>query len=357
MDSPLPAPRILVVGCGGIGGVLLSRLLEAGRSVTAVARREELAQLLRERGPVLRDARGERPVRGALVVFADPPAEGAFDFILLATPPTGVEAAARDTAHLLAPGGAMAVLPNGLCEERVAAQPGIGEERVIGTIVAWGASSPAPGVYEQTAVGGMVLGTLQASAGGGPDARLERLAEVLRAVGPVDFTPNLRGARWSKLGINCAISTLGTVGGSRLGPLLRHRFVRALALEIFTEVVQVARAEGVTLEKVASSLGLDWLALSDAERRSRGSPSLVLKHAALLAVGLRYRKMRSSMLAAIERGREPPVDFLNGEVVRHARAHGLAVPVNERLLAAVHALARRELTPGLETLRRISEQG
>ena len=360
MDAPPSAPRILVVGCGGIGGVLLSRLVESGRSVTAVARREELARVLRERGPVLRDARGERTVRGALTVFAEPPAEGAFDFILLATPPTGVEAAARDTAHLLAPGGAMAVLPNGLCEERVAAQPGIGPERVIGTIVAWGASSPAPGVYEQTAVGGMVLGTLPGGAVGGsasgPDARLERLAEVLRAVGPVGFTPNLRGARWSKLGINCAISTLGTVGGSRLGPLLRHRFVRALALEIFTEVVQVARAEGVKLEKVASSLGLDWLALSDAERRSGGSPSLVLKHAALLAVGLRYRKMRSSMLAAIERGREPPVDFLNGEVVRHARAHGLAVPVNERLQQAVHALARRELTPGLETLRQLHEQ-
>ncbi|WNG20704.1 ketopantoate reductase family protein [Cystobacter fuscus] len=350
MDSPRSAPRILVVGCGGIGGVLLSRLLESGRKVSAVARREEIAQVLRTRGPVLRDTKGERTVRGELEVFVQPPADGAYDFLLLATPPTGVEEAARDTAHLLAPGGAMAVLPNGLCEERVAAL--VGEERVIGTIVAWGASSPATGVYEQTAVGGMVLGTLR----GEPDARLERLAEVLRAVGPVDFTPNLRGARWSKLGINCAISTLGTVGGSRLGPLLRHRFIRELALEIFTEVVQVARAEGVKLEKVASSLGLDWLALSDTERHAWGSPSLVLKHAALLAVGLRYRRMRSSMLAAIERGREPPVDFLNGEVVRHARAHGLAVPVNEQLLEAVHAMARRQLTPGVETLRRIHER-
>ena len=93
--------------------------MEAGGNVTAVARREEIARVLRTRGPVLRDEKGERTVRGHLEVFVEPPPEGAYDFILLATPPNGVEAAARDTAHLLASGGAMVVLQNGLCEELV----------------------------------------------------------------------------------------------------------------------------------------------------------------------------------------------------------------------------------------------
>ncbi|MGZ3460337.1 MAG: ketopantoate reductase family protein [Archangium sp.] len=350
MDPAQTAPRVLVVGCGGIGGVLLSRLLEAGRKVAAVPRREEIARMLRTRGPVLRDEKGERTIRGDLEVFVQPPREGAYDFILLATPPNGVEAAARDTAHLLAPDGAMVVLQNGLCEEWVARV--VGEDKVIGAIVAWGASSPETGVYERTSSGGIVLGVLS----GKQDPRLSRLAEVLRAVCPVDFTDNLRGARWSKLAINCAISTLGTVGGSRVGPLLRHRFVRRLAMEIFTEVLQVARAEHVKLEKVASTVDLEWLTLGESERLARGSPSLLVKHVMLLAIGARYRRLRSSMLAAIERGREPPVDFLNGEVVRRGQAHGLPVPVNEHLLEAVHAMARRELTPGVETLRRIYER-
>ena len=167
----------------------------------------------------------------------------------------------------------------------------------------------------------------------------------------MDFTDNLRGARWSKLAINCAISTLGTVGGDRVGPLLAHRFVRRLAMEIFTEVAAVARAEGVRLEKVASTVELDWLTLSESQRRSRGSLALLARHALLLAIGARYRRLRSSMLAALERGREPPVDFLNGEVVRRGAAHGLAVPVNTHLLEAVHAMARKERSPGLEALR------
>src|SRR6218665_2266227 len=350
MDAARTAPRILVVGCGGIGGVLLSRLLEGGHRVSAVARREEIAQILRTRGPVLRDEKGERTVRGDLEVFVQPPAQGTYDFILLATPPNGVEAAARDTRHLLAPQGAMAVLANGLCEERVARV--VGEDQVIGAVVAWGASSPETGVYVRTASGGIVLGVLR----GGTDARLEPLAGGLRAMCRVDFTTNLRGVRWSKLAINCAISSLGTVGGDRMGPLLRRRFVRRLGLEVFTEVLQVARAEGVKVEKVASTLELGWLALDERERHARGSASLLLKHAVLLAVGARYRKMRSSMLAAIERGREPPVDYLNGEVVQRARTHGLAVPVNECLWETVHALARHELKPGVDTLRGVYER-
>jgi 2-dehydropantoate 2-reductase len=350
MDPAQTAPRVLVVGCGGIGGVILSRLLEEGRRVAAVARREEIASVLRTRGPVLRDKKGERTIRGDLEVFVQPPREGAYDFILLATPPNGVEAAARDSAHLLAPDGAMVVLQNGLCEELVAQV--VGEDKVIGAIVAWGASSPETGVYERTSSGGIVLGTLS----GKPDPRLSRLAEVLRAVSRVDFTENLRGARWSKLAINCAISTLGTVGGSRVGPLLRHRFIRRLAMEVLTEVLRVAGAEGVKLEKVASTVDIKWLTLSEAEQRSPGSLSLLARHAMLLAIGTRYRRLRSSMLAAIERGREPPVDFLNGEVVRRGKAHGFPVPVNERLLKAVHAMSRHELAPGVETLQRIYEQ-
>ncbi len=350
MNPAQTAPRVLVVGCGGIGGVILSRLMEGGQKVAAVARREEIARVLRTRGPVLRDEKGERTVRGDLEVFVQPPQEGAYDFILLATPPNGVEAAARDTAHLLAPDGAMVVLQNGLCEELVALV--VGEDKVLGAIVAWGASSPETGVYERTSSGGIMLGTLSNK----PEPRLSRLAEVLRAVCPVTFTDNLRGARWSKLAINCAISTLGTVGGSRVGPLLRHRFIRRLAMEVFTEVFQVAHAESVKLEKVASTVDLEWLTLKESEQHARGSLSLVGRHAMLLAIGARYRRLRSSMLAAIERGREPPVDFLNGEVVRRGKAHGLPVPVNEHLLEAVHAMSRRELTPGVETLRHIYER-
>ena len=305
----------------------------------------EIEAALRDRGFRLRgdDAgRGGRPH----AIVPVPTATRDFDWVLLAVQPPQVESAERSALGALGPRGQLVCFQNGLCEERIARIAGV--ERVVGGVVAWGASMVEPGVYERTSAGGFSLGVLP----GGDASRLDDLARLLEVVGPVTTTRNLAGVRWSKLAINCAVSTLGTLGGERLGSLLRLRFVRRLALEVLTEAVQVACAEGVTLEKVAGTVDLSWLALRSDERQ-KSSMSLATKHTLMLAVGARYRRMRSSMLAAIERGREPAVDFLNGEVVERARRHGLAVPVNARAQELVWAVARGEKRSGRLLLREL----
>jgi 2-dehydropantoate 2-reductase len=247
-------------------------------------------------------------------------------------------------------GGRMVCFQNGLCEERIGGL--VGEGRVLGAVVAWGASMVEPGVYDRTSAGGFALGRLD----GTSEPAIDELGRLLEAVGPVTMTSNLRGARWSKLAINCAVSTLGTIGGDRLGALMRYRYVRRLALEVMTEVVAVARAERVRLEKVSGTIDLDWIALTESEAAAGGSPSLVAKHGLMLAVGARYRRLRSSMLAAIERGRPPAVDFLNGEVVERAKPHGIATPANSTARDLVWAIARGEVKPGHDTLRSLYDR-
>ncbi len=110
----------------------------------------------------------------------------------------------------------------------------------------------------------------------------------------------------------------------------------------------------MSLEKVSGTLDLDWIAPTEAERGARQGAGLVAKHAMLFAVGLRFRRMRSSMLSAIERGRTPAVDFLNGEIVERARLHGLASPANARVRDEVWRLARRGIAPSLGHLRSIA---
>ncbi|MCC6647228.1 MAG: ketopantoate reductase family protein [Polyangiaceae bacterium] len=344
--------RVLVVGCGGLGGIVAAHLTEQrealGVEVVASTTNREIARAVNERGFVLRGA-SPRTVRGS-VASSLPEGTRPFDWIVLAVQPPQVEEAARAAAHLLAPSGAMVCLQNGLCEDRVAAI--VGADRVVGAVVSWGGAMPEPGVYDRTAEGGFTLGVMS----GADDARLSALATLLEPVGPVTLTRNLAGARWSTLAINCAISTLGTLWGGTLGSAMVHRAVRRLALEIMTETVDVARREGVALEKVAGTIDLDWIALTDAERRAVGSPSLLAKHSLLLAVGARYRRMRSSMLAAIERGRTPAVDFLNGEVTTRARRFELATPVNAAAARLVHEVAARRAEPGEPLIRRLAAE-
>ncbi|HEY8078600.1 MAG TPA: 2-dehydropantoate 2-reductase [Labilithrix sp.] len=336
--------RILVVGCGAIGGVLTASLAETGHDVTAVTTNERIHAAVEARGLQIVGDGAARNVKARVVRELE--GSERFDAILLATQPPQVEDAARSMLPMLADGGVMVCLQNGLCEERVAKIAG--PDRVIGAVVAWGATMPEPGLYERTAAGGFTLGRIDGSL---LSTDQESLARALECIGPVETTQNLRGKRWSKLAINCAISSLGTIGGDRLGALLQHRFVRRLALEIFTEVTHVARRESVRLEKVSGTLDLSWISLTEEEMQVAGSPSLVAKHGLLLAVGFRYRRMRSSMLSAIERGRTPAVDFLNGEVTTRAMAHGIPTPVNAAVRETVWRIADKKAAPGVALLR------
>ena len=339
-----PQPRILVMGAGGIGGIVSATLMEIGAAVTAVSTNEQIRSAVDKSGFRVVDEGEERTVRG----WVSPAPEGMYDLCILATQPPNVEEAARTALPHLSDDAEVVVLQNGLCEDRIGAI--VDPTRVIGAIVAWGASMSEPGRYERTASGGFTVGRMS----GVIDKDTERVAELLEAIGPVTVTQNLAGARWSKLALNCAVSSMGTIAGERLGPVVRVRRYRRLALELMSECVAVAKAEGVKLEKVAGTLDLDWISLSEADRASSASVSLAAKHALLLAVGLRYRRMRSSMLAAIERGRTPAIDFLNGEVVTRGKKHGIATPFNERIVESVWAIAKGTTKSSRDTLDKVA---
>ncbi|MBT8492280.1 MAG: 2-dehydropantoate 2-reductase, partial [Deltaproteobacteria bacterium] len=243
------------MGAGGIGGTVTGHLVEMGAEVVASTTNERIYGAVREGGFRLAGDGDQRTVEGEITLGV--PADRQFDMVLLATQPPQVEEAARMARPQLAEGGRMMCFQNGLCEQRIGRI--IGDDNVIGGIVAWGASMPEPGLYDKTSSGGFVLGKI----GGPVDDRIREIGSMLEVIGPVAYTDNLLGARWSKLALNCGISSLGTIGGDRLGSLVVIRKVRRLCLEIFTEVVAVAHAEGVKLEKVAGTLDLDWIALGE----------------------------------------------------------------------------------------------
>lgn len=342
------APKILVVGAGGIGGTVAGCLAEVECDVIASTTNRAIFEAVDKYGYRLQGDGGTRSVPGR--ISHGLPKEETFDYILLATQPPQVEQAAREAKHLLAEDGRMVVFQNGLCEERIAKI--CGDDAVVGAIISWGASMIQPGVYDRTSPGGFQIGTMS----GLRDEALRFLGGLLEAIGPVTISKNLLGARWSKLAINSCISTLGTIGGERLGPLVRVRRYRRLGLEVFAEAVQVAKAEGVSLEKVSGTIDLAWMAISEKERRLPASPNLAAKHAMLLAVGMRYRRLRSSMLQAIERGRPPSVDFLNGEIVKRGAAHSILTPVNARMLEAVHSIAKGQERSGRALLDQIYDE-
>ena len=345
--------EIAVLGCGGIGGVLAANLTRAGQPVTPITGNPAIAQAIGQHGYRVRELDGGSwsvaPSRPPLVAAGDE-AVGRprrFDLVLLATQSTTLETALASVRPYLADGAGVVCCQNGLPEDRAARV--VGPHRVLGCVVGWGASMVEPGHYRRTSRGGLTLGRPHPEA---PDPAA--VASLLEAASQVRIVDDLQAVRWSKLAINCVTTTIGAVGGDTLGRLLRHRFVRRLALEVFGEVVAVARGAGIRPAPVNGTLDIERVAISPAERRLRlGSPSLFFKHSLLVAVGLRFRRLRSSMLYALERGRPPEIDFLNGELVRRGASLGVATPVNGALVDAVRGIAAGERRSGLGALRQI----
>lgn len=345
--------EILILGAGGIGGTLAGRLAEQGREVCLVTSNPAIAEAITMHG--LRahfDGKEHLSWPRAVVSVDDLEPAQRFDLCIIAVPPSSAEDAARAALPLLAEGACFVCCPNGLIEERLAEF--IPAELIVGGVVTFGASMLGPGKVKQTSEGGVItLGRLP-QAYLYDDPVLRKVAALLEGTFPTPFTDNLRGTRWTKLALNCVVSSLGTVGGNRLGALINHRRVRRLALEVFTEVVQVARAEQVELTKISNTVDLRWLTLGRIERRRQvGAGTLVFKHILVLAAGMKYREMRSSMLRALERGRVPPVDFLNGEITRRGAQHGIPTPINQAIQDMIHEMAAGTRKPSFESIEEL----
>lgn len=337
-------PNVVIVGCGAIGGVLGAHLLQEGHDFSICTTNPLVRKIWETSGPYL----SKRPVAGPLdsnkVLESLPQKANSFDLAFVAVPPPQITRVARDLSHILSDNGRVICLSNGWCEPHLAEV--VGEERVLGAVVTWGARMPEPGCYIKTSKGGFVVGQLA-----GPWNESSDLAcEWLKTVGEVRRTDNLKGARMSKLVINCAVSGLGTVGGAELGELLGQRFVRDVGIHLMEEAVQVARAAGVELERL---VGIDWRYFES------GPPRLttrMVQHGLLIAMGFRYRKLRSSILSSIERGRPPAIDHINGEISSIGRRVGIPTPYNDAVVETVWRIARGEAHAGPRALREVQER-
>ncbi len=336
--------RSLIVGCGGIGGVLGATLLGAGVPVYIATTNSRVRDEWTSTGPRLNG----RPVGRALPLDAvrgtPTDFEHEFSNIFIAVQPSEIELVTKQSEQVLSPDGRIVCLSNGLCEEHMGAL--VDPHLIVGAVVSWGARMKSPGHYTRTSEGGFRLGKLTS----GDDPRLGEIETLLSNVGPVRRTDNLRGARFAKLTINCAVTALGTIGGQTLGQLLVRAKPRSLALSLMKECAQVAAACDVVMEPV-TKVDLGKLASEQGAKRV----ARVAQHALLLLAGTKYRRLRSSMLAAIERGRAPSIDYINGEVVRLGQLHGVPTPFNRAATRVVWEIYRRELEPGKDALQRVSD--
>ncbi|WP_242342436.1 ketopantoate reductase family protein [Anaeromyxobacter terrae] len=299
--------RIVVIGAGGVGGLLGGLLARSGVEVAIVARGAHLETIRRD-GLTVESPLGTFTVRVA--ADAAPGALGRADAVLVAVKAWQVAEVAPSLAPLVAGGGVVIPLQNGVEAAGTLAEA-LGPEHVAGgtiNVLAW--ISGAGRVQHVGTPPRVTLGERGALATA-PSPRLEAVAAALRASGvEAAVTPEIETAVWEKF---LFVEPLGAIGAVTRAPVGVFRAVpetRALLAAAQEEIAALARARGVALPPGAA-------------------------HRALTRVDGVQPDGTISMQRDIGAGRPSELADQPGAVVRLARLAGLPVPVHEALLAAL----------------------
>ncbi len=321
--------KFLVVGAGAVGGITAALLRKNGIDVEIVCKYDDYASLVSEKGLNVSGVCGEFSID--IPAFASvSQVKNEKDIILLATKATDMMEAAHSLISILKKDGFVISLQNGFCEDELGRV--VGENRIIGCVTGWGATMESHGNFVMTSKGDFILGY----PGKFSDELLSDLSEILSCIVPVRTTDNIRGHLYSKLIINSCITSLGALCGLYLGKMLMIGKVRRIFIEIIKEAVEVADSMKVSIEIFAGKLDFKKFA------EGKSIYSDFRRHIFLLAMGYKFRKLKSSSLQSLERGKATEIEYLNGYIVRNAREYAVSAPINNAIVNMIHQIEQQK---------------
>jgi 2-dehydropantoate 2-reductase len=230
--------KIGVIGAGALGLYYGARLQQAGHEVRFLLRRDYAA--ISRHGLTVHSVNGDfhlAPVQG----FKTTEEIGPVDLVLVAVKTFDNPQLQHLLPPLLHDSTAILTLQNGLGNEELLAGL-FGAERILGGVAIIGASRGEPGLLHHLALGSIRFGEYR----GGLSPRIADLAAAFNAAGiPCEAVADLQQVRWEKLIWNIPFNGLCTLLNQTPGQLLARPATRKLVINIMTEVINGANAQGL----------------------------------------------------------------------------------------------------------------
>ncbi len=293
--------KVVVAGAGTIGSLVAAHLARVA-DVGVLARREDHARALNERG--LRVS-GRSDFTASLRASTDAADLGEADLVVVACKGGDLERLAASLAGRFA-GATIMTMQNGLgAEEIVAAH---GEWPLLSSVTFMSGTrhddTHVEYVLDTATWIGPYRGTTAADA--------EAVAELIRSSGlAAEAFDDLRPAQWSKLVFNATVNTVAAMTG------LPHdfHFAQGLLGDLVRDLVNEGKA-------VAAAAGVEL----------REDPWEMNVHATR-----RGHAHHPSMLEDVNAHRPTEIDLISGSLVREAGRHRVAVPLHTAMVALVKA--------------------
>ena len=330
--------RAAIYGAGSLGTILGAYITKNGGKIELINRNKAHVEALRKNG-----AKVTGTVEFSHPVTAYTPDEmsGKYDILFLMTKQQQNAEVVSYIKKFLADDGVIVTLQNGIPELQIGDI--VGEERVLGCTVAWGATMKEPGVCELTSAPDSLtfsLGSLLPQ----PNAPINEVKSLLELMGPVEIDKNFIGSRWSKLLINSAFSGMSAVLGCTFGEAAGDKASRRIVQALIKECIDVCAAGNIRIEPVQ---GKDIVKLLDYKGRIKKAFSFLI-----IPIAIRkHAKLKASMLQDLEKGKLTEVDAINGVVSAFGRKVGVATPMNDTVVEVIHRIEKDELKPEFSNLK------
>ncbi len=324
--------KIAVYGAGAMGTVLGAFLTLGGlKNVALITRNRLHVENLKRNGAVI-NCIADGVVLKTAVTALLPEEMEKYDVVFLMTKQRkNAEIVELLRSHLTEE-GIICTTQNGLPEREIAEI--IGKNRTYGGVCTFGAEKGEGEVKMTSKRAGMKMEIGGYENGG---EKLPLLKEILSFAGKtagvpfVNATGDLAGARWTKLAINAAFSSLSVVTGLSFGEIAKRKKTRKIALGILRETFSVAAAAGVTLDTSQGRKIEKYL----------GGKSPIRRFVAYVVLPFAMRKhknLRSGMLKDVEEGRRCEIDFIAGAVVKEGARVGVETPLLAQTTDIVHGI-------------------
>lgn len=330
--------RAAIYGAGSLGTILGAYITKAGASIDLINRNKAHVEALQSKGA---QVTGTVEFTQPVTAYTPDQMTGVYDIIFLMTKQQHNAEVVAMLKDYLAEDGVLVTFQNGLPEVQIAEV--LGDERVLGCTVAWGATMQSPGVCELTSE----PDALSFSLGSISEKRskhFDKVKELLEHMGTVDVEENFLGTRWSKLLINASFSGMSAVLGCTFGEAAGQKESRRVVQALIKECIDVCRVGGIRIEPVQ---GKDIVKLLDYSGEVKKAiaffiiPIAIRKHA----------KLKASMLQDLEKGKLTEVDAINGAVSAYGRKVNFPTPANDMVVDIIHRIEKGELKPGFDNLR------
>ena len=330
--------RAAIYGAGSLGTILGAYIAKSGGNIELINRNKAHIEALQHNGAKVS---GTVNFTQKVTAYTPDAMSGKYDIIFLMTKQQQNKEVVTFLKDFLADDGVIVTLQNGIPELLIGEI--VGEERVLGCTVAWGATMQEPGVCELTSAPDSLsfsIGSLSANT----SHHIGNVKTLLEMMGTVEVDSNFIGSRWSKLLINSAFSGMSAVLGCTFGEAAKNKASCRIVQALIKECIDVCAAGKIKIEPVQ---GKDIVKLLDYKTRLKKAISLFI-----IPIAIRkHAKLKASMLQDLEKGKLTEVDAINGSVSDYGRKVGCPTPMNDKVVEIIHKIEQGQLKPSFDNLK------